>query len=177
MVRNIAPYSCKSDHIRKGEGTMARHVFLEGLWKKRRISILCLALVLLTILAYFHRPLIDRSHLTIRRFQIGRILTRYWSVGNSDYSKRNFHARGPLTVDQVETELFGKPLDSGDTSGTNKSTELDKAWTRIKSNFKTGDELYFFTSDKLSWQRLMGQRGYVVIRGTEVVNVLVTFMN
>lgn len=167
----------KSDQIRKGEGTVARHVFLDGMWKKRRTSILCLAVVLLAVLAYFHRPLIDRSHLIIRRFEIGRILRKYWSAGNSDYSKRRFHARGPLTIAQVETELFGKPLDWGDTSGTDQSTELDKIWAKIKSNYKTGDELYFFTSDKRSWDKLMGQRGYVVIRGTEVVNVLVTFMN
>ena len=154
-----------------------RQVLLEGLWKKKTILIVCLVIVLLAVLAYFHRPLIDRFHLIRRRLEIGRILEQQWAFGNSEYSKRHFQVIGPLTIAQVETELFGKPLDSDYATRTNQRTDFDKVWAEFKSNYKTGDELYFFTTDNRSWDRLMGQRGYVVIRSREVVDSLVTFMN
>lgn len=92
---------------------------------------------------------------------------------------RRYRVRGPLTIAQVETEFFGKPLDSLSRTGISENTDPGyMEWEQImKSNHRDGDELYFVTSDKRSWARLAGWRGYVLVRGNELVAVFTTAVN
>ena len=50
-------------------------------------------------------------------------------------------------------------------------------WVRLRSNYREGDEFYFFRSDERSWAYLRGGEGYILIRGNEEVGRIVTSMN
>ena len=50
-------------------------------------------------------------------------------------------------------------------------------WSNFKSQYKEGDEIYFFSSDRISWGYLRGREGYVLIRKNEVVDFVVTSMS
>jgi hypothetical protein len=92
-------------------------------------------------------------------------------------SGRRYHVRGPLNLAHVEHELFGRPLDSSSVTGTSENADFAKAWEKFKNSYADGDELYFARSDRRSWERLNGWRGYVLIRQNKVVNTLTTFLN
>jgi hypothetical protein len=92
-------------------------------------------------------------------------------------SGRQYQVRGPLTVAQVEQELFGGSLDSDSMARASGNTDFAKAWDKVKRNYRSGDELYFVNSDMRSWSRLNGWRGYVLVRQDRVVDGVTTFMN
>ena len=141
-------------------------------WNKNKLLIVCLSAVLMAVLAFSYRPLIKGCHSMARRGEVRKVMNEYWKLTGS-----TFQVKGPLTIAQVEEMLFGTPWDSEDTIRTYESTNLGKVWVSIKTRYKGGDELYFFTSDERSWAELNGQRGYALIRKNQVVDLLVTFMN
>jgi hypothetical protein len=151
---------------------MPGYVHLKAVWKKRKIILLYLAVVLMALLACSYRQVIETVHLVKRRAEVRRIMNAY-----APESSCRYKVRGPLTVARVEYELFGHPLDGGGTIGTSERTDFDRTWEKIKNTYGDGDELYFFTSDKRSWRRLSGSRGYVLIRENKVVAWLTTFLN
>lgn len=53
----------------------------------------------------------------------------------------------------------------------------DNAWNKFKKEYREGDELYFFSSDAISWAYLRGRAGYVLIRNNKIVTTAVTKMN
>lgn len=116
--------------------------------------------------------------------QLDRIMDDYEKADNPYYHKSEFEFRGPLTVAQVETELLEmyKEVLQGREDVPDLSVELVNAdlgpdWREIKSAYRDGDALYFFTSDERSWAELRGERGYVLIRDNKVVGVLITDIN
>ncbi len=81
--------------------------------------------------------------------------------------------RGPLTIAQIEKESLEKIREYSDVPQVPFGYENDK-WNKLKSQYKKGDEFYFFGSDPVSWAYLRGELGYVLIRDNEVVGRIVT---
>lgn len=89
---------------------------------------------------------------------------------------RRYEVRGPLTIVQVEVEVFGRPLNSGDMAGLLASDSFAKVWNEFTNSYEAGDEFYLVQSDKRSWAKLAGSRGYVRMRKNTVVSRVVTGM-
>ena len=53
----------------------------------------------------------------------------------------------------------------------------DNAWNHFIKERREGDELYFFSSDAISWAYLRGRAGYILIRNNKIVTMVVTKMN
>jgi len=47
-------------------------------------------------------------------------------------------------------------------------------WLELKSMFQPGDQIVKYSSDKLSWNSLRGQRGYALLRSGCIINKLVS---
>jgi hypothetical protein len=165
--RKHAGYFCKKD-----ESAMRGYVLLRAVWKKRKIILFCLAVISTALLACSYHQVIETIHSMKRRAEVRRIMSAYAPDSGCRYK-----IRGPLAVAQVEHELFGHPLNADGTTPPSESTDFDQTWEKIKNVYGDGDELYFFTSDKRSWRRLNGSRGYVLIRENKVVAWLTTFLN
>lgn len=78
-----------------------------------------------------------------------------------------WYIRGPLTIEQVEQESLEKIKKSSrnDVPQVPFGFQNDK-WIKFKSQYKDGDELYFFGSELT--------RGYVLIHKNNVVDTIVT---
>jgi hypothetical protein len=50
-------------------------------------------------------------------------------------------------------------------------------WVEFKHQVQQGDDVYFFSTSRESWQNLAGRAGYVLVRGGEVVATFETMMN
>jgi hypothetical protein len=138
-------------------------------WKTKRSILLCLMVLVSSILLCWHYLLVDRissigTRAEIRKLMNARSKHRY-----------QYHVRGPLTLAEVEQELFGATSQSSRTRISDSAGI--SAWEKMKSSYRDGDEFYFVKSDARSWSRLEGWRGYVLIRGNMVVEELTTFMN
>jgi len=91
---------------------------------------------------------------------------------------RGWKIRGPLTVAQVEQESLDQLNKSGRTDiPPGPFGFIGDDWVRLRSNYREGDEFYFFRSDERSWAYLRGGEGYILIRGNEEVGRIVTSMN
>jgi hypothetical protein len=113
-----------------------------------------------------------------RRAEIGQIIKDHYE------SKYGFEVRGPLTVAELEKEssesykavaeikrkVYGK-VEEFDGS------EMGRACAELKTVFKDGDELYFFTSEMQAWGELVGTEGYVLIRKNKIAHMIVTAVN
>lgn len=93
------------------------------------------------------------------------------------HTGHRYQLRGPLTIAQVEKELFGRPFDPNYLTGTSRNPDFDRLWQQIRSDYRKGDELYFADSDKRSWRQLNGRRGYVLIRQNRIIYTITTFIN
>ena len=158
----------------KGTGMVEEHDHsTSDVWRKRGIVLLCLLAVASVPLICWHRPLMDSLRAAWRRGEVRAALN---ARGNK--SARRYQVRGPLTIAQVEQELFRGKLDLGSVTGASENTDPCKiAWYKMKSKYRDGDELYFVNSDERSWARLEGWRGYVLIRQNRYVDALTTFLN
>lgn len=96
---------------------------------------------------------------------------------------RSFEVRGPLSIAEVETEelielLFDIALYHDKRSIPRLPfAYMNDAWQAFTGQIRTGDLIYFFTSDKASWRGLFGREGYALIRDGKVVNVLITALS
>jgi len=81
--------------------------------------------------------------------------------------------RGPLTITQVEHESLEKIRESPDVPQVPFGYQ-NNYWNKLKSQYKEGDEFYFFGSDPVSWAYFRGRLGYVLIRDNEFVDRIVT---
>jgi len=88
--------------------------------------------------------------------------------------------RGPLTVmdmDQRERQL---ELDMAVASG--RWVEMPPwlcwcDWQDFEAEMQSGDLIYYFISDEMSWPGLYGLEGYILVREGQVVDVLITMMS
>jgi len=111
------------------------------------------------------------------------MLEAYW---RSDYAspgeRTEIKLRGPLTLAQVEEDLVTadrrmlqmvrKRQGVEDIGG--EEVGLRKEWLELKSKYRDGDELHsYLATAKPSWEQTAG---YVLIRGSEIVGVMLTFM-
>jgi hypothetical protein len=54
---------------------------------------------------------------------------------------------------------------------------MNKEWVEMKSKIKPGDRLVAFNTPKEYWDNLAGMKGYALIRGEILVDVLITVVN
>ncbi len=80
--------------------------------------------------------------------------------------------RGPLTIAQVERESFEthQIRKFPDVPQVPFGYENDK-WNKLKSQYKDGDEFYFFSLDPRSSPSYYGTSGYVLIRDNQIVGL------
>ncbi len=97
-----------------------------------------------------------------RREEVRKIISSYLDNTGIDV------VRGPLTVKEVQKEL----AEDG-----SRLEEVPGWREELKSKLKRGDELYYYKTDRESWRELRGEKGYVAIRGNEVIGSLVTLIN
>jgi len=97
---------------------------------------------------------------------------------------RGWEIRGPLSIDQFEKELIELYEEAStirkkvyNLNEKFENSEIGTDFARFKSQYKKGDEIYFFKSDKRSWIDLCGEEGYVLIRKNKFVDRLVTAIN
>jgi hypothetical protein len=83
--------------------------------------------------------------------------------------------RGPLTVKEVQNELTEDAKRAS--TGGRRVIPGGPEWEELKAKLKRGDQLYFYKTDRQSWQELRGREGYVAIRGNEVIDDFLTRMN
>jgi hypothetical protein len=81
--------------------------------------------------------------------------------------------RGPLTIAQVEQESLEEIRKYPDVPQVPFGYENDK-WDKLKSQYKDGDEFYFFSSNERSYVFPHGTAGYVLIRDNQVAGLKVT---
>lgn len=147
--------------------------FIRTVRSRKGFVVLCFVVILTALLVCCHREFMDSLRSLKRRAEVRAVMNAYGRE-----SGRRYRVRGPLTVAQVEQELFGRALDSNSTAKTSEGSDSGRlAWRRMKSDYRDGDELYFVNSDERSWAHLAGWRGYVLIRQNKVVDGLTTFMN
>ena len=143
-------------------------------WTKRRAIPICFLVVLIALLTCWHRPVMEVLYSAWRR---GEVRAAMNNAGGRK-SRCRYRIRGPLSIAQVELELFRRTLGPSDLGGASESTDPGRvAWEKMKAKYRDGDELYFVSSDERSWARLEGWRGYVLIRGNTYVDVLTTLLN
>ena len=118
-----------------------------------------------------------------RNDKLSKVMDDYSKIGNPYYMRHEYEFRGPLTVAQVEEDLIESHKESlkirekvyGVTERF-EDTEAGKIWGRLKSEYRDGDELYFYLATaKPSWSQSWG---YVLIREKKkVVTKIMTAMN
>lgn len=81
--------------------------------------------------------------------------------------------RGPLTIEQIEQEGLERIRTSSrsDVPQVPFGYENDK-WNELKSQYKDGDEFYFFALDPRNSPSYYGTSGYVLIRDNQIVGMI-----
>jgi len=174
---------------------------------KKIILTICLILVICSCRDAYHRNLSEYSYKTPRQHEVLKIMRAYFInlyENSSSLStkklrelrrmKKNYYyklsdqdltltvpgpsweIRGPLTIEQVEQESLEEMSQYPDVPQVPFGYANEK-WIELKSQYKDGDEFYYFKSDRLSWAYLRGRSGNVLIHNNEVVNMLVTEIN
>jgi hypothetical protein len=80
--------------------------------------------------------------------------------------------RGQLTIEQIEQKSLERirMSPSPDVPQVPFGYENDK-WNKLKSQYKDGDEFYFFALDPRSSPSYYGTSGYVLIRDNQIVGL------
>lgn len=76
------------------------------------------------------------------------------------------HQKRTVTVAEVESTLTPQT-----------SARWRSEWEKLKSQVRTGDELWEFCSSEDSWNHLMGYAGYALIRDGKEIATLITHRN
>jgi hypothetical protein len=53
----------------------------------------------------------------------------------------------------------------------------NREWLALKAKMQPTDEIWFWSTDEESWQRMMGWEGIALVRAGEVVDSFFTAMN
>jgi len=151
---------------------------LKAIWKKNRIIVTFAVIALTALLACSYRQIVEELLSVKRRTEVRKMLNAHWLE-----PRRAYRIRGPLPIAQVEEELFGKQEGLPEeekmrvvTRGL-QSIYFGQAWDKFSGDYRDGDEVYFFTSDRCSWARLHGKQGYVAVRKDRIITCLITKMN
>ena len=86
--------------------------------------------------------------------------------------------RGPLTPEEATAELIRWYEEQQDLWNEElRDYDPNKSWSKFTSQYRDGDEIYWFCSSDYSWVLLGGKMGYVLIRESQVVQSHVYAMN
>jgi len=84
-----------------------------------------------------------------------------------DYTRDSFPLVKKVTVKAAESK----------TKVSIPFGHLNNDWLRMKNAIEDGDELWYFSTSKESWEQHCGHSGYVLLRGDIVVDSILTEMN
>ncbi len=120
-----------------------------------------------------------------RMDELNALFKEYQKRGNPYYVDRDFLFRGPLTIDQVQTELMAinrRTIEAlrrmAPMAETSPDSGIPAYRSRIVSRYKPGDKLYFFASDpKRPEGNCELMEGYLLLRGNAVAEAFVWLMN
>lgn len=123
-----------------------------------------------------------------RKAELAKVIAREWSIG----STYGFEVDGPLSIVEVEEKLrtsFQEKLPRMEQKRldflkdnpyidknfglvrTYEDTGEGTSWQELKAKRREGDELYFFTSEEMSWVSFHGVKGYALIRGQDILHM------
>ena len=96
----------------------------------------------------------------------------------AEYFQDDIILSQPLTVQEIERRAI---------DAVKKSTRddipqvpfgfINEHWETIKAEMKQGDTLVAFDTPQRDWDNLGGMRGYALIRGKMLINVIITECN
>jgi hypothetical protein len=116
---------------------------------------------------------------TSRASQVNRLLKE--SYRGYPY---NFEVRGPVTLAEYRKawiegyEKWAERVRKDNRSpGTFEDSSQGREYARFETQYREGDELYFFRSEKRSWRDLAGTEGYVLIRNGKIIDTVETRVN
>ena len=105
-----------------------------------------------------------------------------WS--NLAIPESTWEIRGPLTMAEARdtytkrwARYYQKHARWEELRERFEETPGGKDWVRFEGKYRDGDELYYYKSDKRSFQKLRGAAGYVLIRGNSVAGEFVLFQS
>ena len=113
------------------------------------------------------------------RDQVSKMLKDHYHSFHQGYE-----IRGPLTAVQLKEELTNR-YEKGarvrkavyGTTETFEESETGENFARLEAEHEAGGRIYFFRSDSDSWMHLSGIEGYVLVRGNELIDMIVTAIN
>ena len=93
-----------------------------------------------------------------------------------------YEFRGPLTIEQIEQERTPPWINVTEIKRRTDVPHLPfgfgyDRWVEFKQEYGPGDELYFFTTQKRSWEYLMGSEGYLLLRKDKIVRTILARIN
>lgn len=53
----------------------------------------------------------------------------------------------------------------------------NREWEALTSKKNEGDEIWFWSTNQMSWDELMGMEGMALVRGSEIVDWFITALN
>ena len=83
---------------------------------------------------------------------------------------------GPMSIAEVEKESL-KEASEYETSPQVPFGYDNELWKKFKSEFKAGDAIFYFKTNTASWINECGREGYALVRGSEVVDTIITKVN
>jgi hypothetical protein len=97
-----------------------------------------------------------------------------------DYFRKNGYEGATLSdslsIDEVESKESVLITKSGEEISV-PFGRINSLWKDIKSEYKEGDCILFFTTSDSSWESLSGREGYVIVRDNKVINSILTELN
>ena len=109
---------------------------------------------------------------------------RHDSWPNLVIPESTWEIRGPLTMSEVREEYieyramyFKAPSQREEFRERFEETPQGEGWARFEDEYRDGDEVYYYKSDKDAFKELRGTSGYVLIRGRSMVGKCVLFQS
>lgn len=113
--------------------------------------------------------------------ELGKLMDEYLRRDPLNYRSGppgyDYSFRGPLTISQIEQEALDavrKMIEAGQDVPAVPFGRMNDKWVAFKEEYMPGDELYFFITDKRSWEMVAGREGYLLLRRNKIVQILLT---
>jgi len=143
-----------------------------------RIAITCLILTLVSVSCRGSNKDGQRGQ-TSTATQVSKLLKEYCRG-----YPFNFEVQGPVTLTEYRNgwiegyEKWAERMRKDNRSpGTFEDSSQGRECARLETQYREGDELYFFRSEERSWSDLAGTEGYVLIRNGKIIDTVETRTN
>lgn len=83
---------------------------------------------------------------------------------------------GPMSIEEIEKKSTEEISECKDCPQVPFGFQNAK-WEKFKSEYKDGDIILYFHTNRESWAGLYGREGYALVRGKEIIDSILTKMN